>query len=353
VSEPIDSKRFFHPSFWKVNFLVWFGFGVIALLIRYIMHQDLGRAFGLTLAAETLGFFLSGVLRLLFLRLERLPFFRANIVAIAIVVTLLTAIVQSGLVQIVIRSTGWALPEWNAAERWVLLALLMWLVYLAWTLGYFWVQAEVAARDERIRAAESEAESHRLEARLLRAQLDPHFLFNSLNGIGSEISPHPETAGNMVRELADYLRFSLEHRHEVITSLAVELDATAAYLRIEKTRFGDRLQTRVTADQAARRMLVPSFLLQPLIENAVKHGFSSVEPPWSLSISASAVGEDLRIEVTNSGDSRHPHHGSGLGLESIRRRLNLHYPGRHRFEITEESGLVTARLILEGPPCFA
>jgi two-component system, LytTR family, sensor kinase len=353
MPEPAQPQQFFRPSFWRINFLVWFSFGVIALLIRYIMHQDFERALGLTLAAETLGFLLSGVLRFLYLRYENATFFRSNTVTIAVIVTLITAIIQSGLVQIFIRSTGWALPEWNAAERWILLAMLMWLVYLAWTLGYLWVRAEVSARDGRLSASEAKVEAHRLEARLLRAQLDPHFLFNSLNGIGSEIAPHPTTASNMVRELADYLRFSLEHRHEVITPLSIELDATAAYLRVEKTRFGDRLQTKVSADRNARTMLVPSFLLQPLVENAVKHGFSSVDPPWTLSISARAAGDVLTIEVANSGDSKHPHHGSGLGLESIRRRLELHYPSRHRFELGEESGIVTVRMILEGAPCFA
>lgn len=341
------------PSFWKVNLAVWFGFGMVAFLMRFIMHEDVERAFGLTLASESLGFLISCVLRGIFRAFERARFFRAHIVAIAFFMTLLAAVVQSGLIQVFVHATGWRLEEWSDAERWILLAISMWLVYFAWALGYFWVKAEFAAHEARLSAAEARCEAHRMEAQLLRAQLDPHFLFNSLNGIATEIGADSDTAGAMVRELADYLRFSIDHRHQIITSLAVELDATAAYLRVEKTRFGERLQARVEADGEARRRLVPSFFLQPLVENAVKHGFSSVEPPWALSISARAAGDSLTVEVANSGDSRHPRHGSGLGLETIRRRLDLHYPGRNHFEITEGDRLVTVRMTLEGEPCFA
>jgi LytS/YehU family sensor histidine kinase len=233
----------------------------------------------------------------------------------------------------------------------VLLALLMWIVYMAWSLGYFWVKAELAAHREALDATRARGEAQRIELQLLRAQLDPHFLFNSLNGIASEIRPNPEVATGMVRELADYLRYSLEHRDCLVTALSVELDAAAAYLRIEKTRFGDRLETEISADAAARAVKVPSFLLQPIVENAVKHGFSSVEPPWRLSISARAAEGGLDLAIQNSGLPDGVHHGTGLGLDTIRRRLALHYPGRHRFDIAGGNGMVTVTIHLEGEPC--
>ncbi len=334
-----------------LNATVWMAFGVIALLIRVIMHEDVGRALGLTFAAETLGFLLSGVLREFYKRIGGKHFLRMPVFAAALVLTFLTAVVQSGIVQLLVHWTGWHHVIWTGAERWVLLATSMWFVYMSWTLGYFWVKAELSAHAESLRAAESRHAAQKIELELLRAQLDPHFLFNSLNGIATEISSHPKAATEMVRELADYLRYSLDHRHEQITALAVELDAVAAYLRIEKSRFGDKIETAISADAKSRAARIPSFLLQPLIENAVKHGFASVPPPWKLGIMSQTTGDMLEITVSNSGHVRLEERAEGVGLTTVRRRLGLHYPERHRFMITEADGIVTARLELRGEPC--
>lgn len=334
-----------------VNLTVWMAFGVIALLIRVIMHEDVGRALGLTLAAETLGFLLSGVLREIYKRIGGKRFLRMPIFVAALMLTFVTAVVQSGIVQLLVHWTGWHHVIWSGAERWVLLATSMWFVYMSWTLGYFWVKAELSAHAESLHAAESRHAAQKIELELLRAQLDPHFLFNSLNGIATEIASHPQAATEMVRELADYLRYSLDHRHEQITPLAVEFDAVAAYLRIEKSRFGDKIETEISADAHARTTRIPSFLLQPLIENAVKHGFASVPPPWKLGMSARKTADALVIEISNSGHARLNERTEGVGLTTVRRRLGLHYPERHGFTISEVDGIVTARLELRGDPC--
>ncbi len=349
--EALRKKLLHPPSFWVLNFFAWCGFGLIALLVRYVMHDDLGRAVGLTIVAESVGFLCSGLLRQCYLWIGRGRFLRTPMFAVTLVLTLAMACAQALIVQLLVEMTGWRFLPWSTAERWVLLALLMWIVYMAWSLGYFWVKAELAAHQEAMDATKARGEAQRIELQLLRAQLDPHFLFNSLNGIASEIQPHPKMATGMVRELADYLRYSLEHRDQLVTPLAVELDAAEAYLRIEKARFGERLETEISADAAARAVKVPSFLLQPIVENAVKHGFSSVEPPWRLAISARVASGGLDLEVKNSGLPDGAHHGTGLGLDTIRRRLALHYPARHRFDITGGGGVVTVSIHLEGEPC--
>jgi LytS/YehU family sensor histidine kinase len=208
------------------------------------------------------------------------------------------------------------------------------------------------AQSEQERAKKAIEEAQRMELQLLRSQLDPHFLFNSLNGISAEISAHPEAARQMVNELSDYLRYSLEQRHRLATPLSTELDAMSAYLKIEQARFGERLQTSITADPAARRKIVPSFLLQPMIENAVKHGFHHDLSCWELRIFASLEGDRLVIEVRHLGRLGSEIH-DGVGLETLRRRLEIHYPGRHRFELAQNGDDIRARLELEGEPCFA
>jgi two-component system LytT family sensor kinase len=189
---------------------------------------------------------------------------------------------------------------------------------------------------------------------MLRAQLDPHFLFNSLNGIAAEIRPHPEVAVEMVGELSDYLRYSLDHRKQPIARLSTELGAMESYLRIERARFGDRLHFHVGASEPARRRLVPSFLLQPLVENAVKYGLDRSAAGLDIALHARVEGNLLAITVANSGtmapaELSHP----GLGLETLRRRLELHYPQRHAFTLEEHDGRVIATLQLWDPLCSA
>jgi LytS/YehU family sensor histidine kinase len=114
------------------------------------------------------------------------------------------------------------------------------------------------------------------------------------------------------------------------------------------------LQPSITATPATRQILVPSFLLQPLVENAFKHGFDQVPPPWSLHVGAEVEEGRLKIEVrnTNQPANHGPGDKSGLGLGLIRRRLQLHYPGRHRFHLQQAEGWTVATVELEGLPCF-
>jgi len=352
----LDALRIhiFHPPrFWRINFLVWLTFGFLAFTIRYIMHQDMERAVGLTLAAESLGFFLSGGLRAFFKRLEPDKILRPGLFVRAVLLTLATGLIQAALVQALVFALNWHSLRWTPWDRWLLLAASMWFVYLAWTLGYFWVRAEIQAHETRLQAAEARAEAQRMELQLLRFQLDPHFLFNSLNGVLSEIPQHPAAAMEMLSEVSSYLRYSLDHRHELLSRLSVEMDATSAYLKIQKARFGDNLRTQTDAPAAARAMTVPSFILQPLVENAFKHGFPSVQPPWELFLSASLEDDSLVIRVRNSGRLAPATPESGLGLDTIRRRLQIHYPGRHRFDIAVNEDIVTATLELHGAPCSA
>jgi len=350
--DALRNQLFHPPRFWRINFLVWLTFGFLAFTIRYIMHQDLERAFGLTIAAESLGFVISGALRQIYkARKPGMP--RAGFFLRAVLLTLVAGLFQAALVQGLVFTLNWHSLRWTPWDRWLLLAASMWVVYLAWTLGYFWVKAEILSHKKSLQVAEARAEAQRMEVQLLRFQLDPHFLFNSLNGVLSEIPQHPAAAMEMLSELSSYLRYSLEHRHELLSRLSVELDATSAYLKIQKARFGVNLLTQIEAPAAARAVPVPSFLLQPLVENAFKHGFPSVQPPWELSLSASLENERLLIQVRNSGRLALATLENGVGLDTIRRRLQIHYPERHRFEITGEADIVVATLELVGRPCSA
>ncbi|MGA0175142.1 MAG: sensor histidine kinase, partial [Chthoniobacterales bacterium] len=327
-------------------------YGLLAFAIRMAWGQTPLRAAASTLMFEGTCLLLSLVLRMCYRRLDRV--FGLLPAMLLIVLSLIAAAVQGAVAAGFTLLTGWHNPMLDFFATTTLRLLLMWATFMAWSLGYYWLWADTERSRESDRRQEAQRESQRMELQMLRSQLDPHFLFNSLNGIAAEIRPHPQAAVDMVGQLSDYLRYSLDHRKQPIARLSTELGAMESYLGIERARFGDRLHFTVEAAESARMRLVPSFLLQPLVENAVKHGLDRSAGTLDINLHARTEGNLLEITVSNSGSlspGALPH--EGLGLETLRRRLDLHYPQRHRFQLEENNGRVTARLLLWDPPCSA
>lgn len=352
-------SRWIQRPFWQLNLAFWVLFGTGAFGVRLLLHEDIFQALVFTAIMEFTSIVLCYGLR--FLYRNTASEFGLQATFILILASLGAAMGQTLVGTGFTVLTGWHNSLMDFFVTISLRVTIMWFVFLNWSLGYFWWRSEVGrTRQARLRAA-AQREAHRLELQMLRAQLDPHFLFNSLNGIAAEIEPHPEAATAMVEELAGYLRYSLAHRKQAIGVLSSELEAMAAYLEIERARFGERLHPVVRATDSARQCRVPSFLLQPLVENAVKHGLENALECVDLEICAITEGDVLIITVSNTGNltSSSGHEESlgervgGLGLENLRRRLELHYPGRAEFTLQENNGRVLATLHLHGPPCSA
>jgi two-component system LytT family sensor kinase len=339
-------------SFAKVNLLAWVLFGAVAIYVRWLLQDDLVRAVGFTLVVESAAFLLSLVLLVIYERCG--VSFQLRTAILVAGLSLLASLILASLAHLFADLADWHNPLFTQMENAMLRAILMWIVFLCWSFAYFWLRTEAALKTETRIAEEAVQDSHRIELQMLRAQLDPHFLFNSLNGIAAEISPHPEIAREMVRKLSLYLRYSLDHRKRSISPLSDELHAMECYLDIEQARFGDRLSVTIHASEEARWWNVPSFLLQPLVENAIKHGLHESRRRLDLGIQADVIAGALELVVTNSGQLRRPGNGGiSLGLDTLSRRLDLHYPGRHRFELTGDGDRVRAFLQLQGEPCSA
>jgi two-component system LytT family sensor kinase len=341
-------------KFWRWNIGLWTALAVPMFLVRFAMHQNALRAFGLTLFQETLSILLCGLLHWAYSWwMKHRHDFNVSAATILIALSLAATGMQSMAVLYLVHLTGWDNPLWSPLEEWLMRLLFYWLIYMAFSLLYFWLQAERHAHEKSKLAAESKAAAQRMELQLLRAQLDPHFLFNSLNGVATIIPTNPDAAVSMVLDLSDYLRYSLENRNSSIIPLAAEIDAMNAYLKIEKARFGDQMFMRVTADEDARSRTIPCFLLQPLVENAVKHGFQTADPPWKVMLHAETLGDSVVVTVINKGRLSPDPYGTGLGLQILRRRLHIHYPKRHRLNLHQDGDTVCAELQLEGEPCSA
>jgi two-component system, LytTR family, sensor kinase len=191
---------------------------------------------------------------------------------------------------------------------------------------------------ERTRAAELERQlaTSRLEA--LRMQLHPHFLFNTLHTIAGLIVEQPPSARRMVIALGELLRLTLNDTERLVRSLAEELEFADLYLGIEKLRIGDRLVIDYDIEPEATRAEIPQLLLQPLFENAVRHGAARITGVCELRFKACRDGERLRLTISNDGPV-HPRplrsSQSGVGLTNTKDRLRLHYKDSFTFQYAE------------------
>jgi two-component system sensor histidine kinase AlgZ len=187
---------------------------------------------------------------------------------------------------------------------------------------HYLIGAFAARQEATERALEFEIASREAELRALRAQIHPHFLFNSLNSINALIAGKPEEARRLCVRLGDFLRRSLTLGSRDTIPLAEELDLAEQLLEIEKVRFGARLGHELRADDAALACAVPPLVLQPVVENAITHGIAQMLEGGTVRITATKDGPELLIAVENPRDPESPgRRGAGIGLQNVKRRL--------------------------------
>jgi sensor histidine kinase YesM len=219
--------------------------------------------------------------------------------------------------------------------------LLAWMVVagIVVTLDLRRRSAHAAVERERLRALVAE---QRLVA--LTGQLQPHFLFNTLQGISTLIHRDPEAADEMLSRLSDLLRDLLKHRDSPMVSLHDELRYVRTYLEISKSRFSDRLDFTIDLDPDASSAKVPLFILQPLVENALHHGIGARAEGGSVAVRAKRTDSRIVLEVEDNGGGWSDT-GDGVGLSNTRERLEAMFEDDHTFRISSNvSGGVTARI---------
>ncbi|HLT64429.1 MAG TPA: histidine kinase [Pseudohongiella sp.] len=209
-------------------------------------------------------------------------------------------------------------------------------ILMLWSILYFCIKYYQLFQSEKEKSLRSEALAHEAQLRMLRYQLNPHFLFNTLNAISTLILVRStDQANDMVTRLSKFLRYSLEHDPLDKVDLAHELGSLRLYLDIEKVRFEDRLRLEFDVCPASEKGLVPSMLLQPLVENSIKHAISRSEDGGTIWISARVNDKKhLCITVADDGPGSVNHPESiGVGLKNIRDRLREIYGENHQLEL--------------------
>ena len=209
-------------------------------------------------------------------------------------------------------------------------------VLLCWTGIYFGIKYYESLQQQREATLRAATLAQEAQLKMLRYQLNPHFLFNTLNAISTLIlDSENRTANQAVMRLSEFLRYTLDQDPMKKVTLRQEIEAMNLYLTTEKLRFGDRLRLEFAVEERALEALVPSLLLQPLIENAVKYAVSPSEQGGAIRVEGRARGAMLELAVADDGpglnSSAAPGAGRGVGLRNTRERLAVLYDDRHRF----------------------
>src|SRR5690554_3150684 len=284
------------------------------------------------------GFLLTIPLRYLYQRVwERHPWWLfVTVLAASFVVASLWAVIDN--------ATYWEIYQFGYRPMNPLMyfnhTLVKLYIILSWSGLYFVIKYYQMLQDEKQKALTAVSMAHQSQLKMLRYQLNPHFLFNTLNAISTLILVNEnKTANRMVSKLSDFLRSSLDNDPIKRITLTREIDALLLYLDIEKVRFAERLQVQVNISASAERALVPSMILQPLIENSIKYAVAKLETPGIVQVDADVVGEQLVIEIRDNGPvaysaSKYQVNGRGVGLKNTEERLRALYGKHYSFNLS-------------------
>nr|MDA3854067.1 histidine kinase [Bacteroidales bacterium] len=215
------------------------------------------------------------------------------------------------------------------------------IILIAWSGFYFGIKYAMDWQKEKEKALTAQAMAHKAQMQMLRYQLNPHFLFNSLNSIQVLVDENQEHAKEMIGELSEFLRYSLLHKEATFVNLSNEIEAIKHYFSIEKKRFEEKLIIQYAIDDNVKSVQVLTFLLHPLIENAVKYGMRTSPMPLTIKLAISRTDFGIMIEVCNTGkwveSSKDPSHkGTGTGLTNVKERLENAYGKDYYFNIVKK-----------------
>ena len=318
--------------YWKCQIAGWSFYGLLAAGIPTLYG---GMRWTVALRAAVgiaIGLFLSDQLRRFMLRRgwTRLPLHRLapRVVLTAVIVAALMVLILLPLLLVNITATELTGPLTTIFSIHLIFVLGWILLYL----GYHNLRRVHLAEAEKLRL---ELAMRETELSALRAQLNPHFLFNSLNSLRALITENPPRAQQAVTRLAALLRHTLQLSRARTTSLEDELEATKHYLELESLRFESRLRYEIDSDVRLSDVAVPPMLIQNLVENAIKHGIARLPEGGSVRVAVRGSSQDLHIQVTNTGTLADEPGQRGIGLTNSLERLRLMFGKRVSFQLRQ------------------
>jgi two-component system LytT family sensor kinase len=322
--------------FWTLNVIGWHGYGISFYVGTLLIHDKPVNYEFVILIAAVAGFLLTLILRSIcrFLWGRPPPAILAGGVLAAYGLALVWRVIINVTYQHLVEP-DWMFKHWYELFDGAVSATYM---FACWIGLYFGFKYYDSIQREREAALRAMSLAQQAQLKMLRYQLNPHFLFNTLNAISTLVLDNRnKVANSVVTGLSDFLRYTLDQDPMKKVTLAQEVEALKLYLDIEKMRFGDRLHLQIEIAPEASQALVPSLLLQPLIENAIKYAVSPREQGGRLLIEARLVNGSLQLGVRDDGpgitDATRIDNGKGVGLRNTRERLQVLYGAASTFTI--------------------
>lgn len=341
------------PSFWTIQLIGWIVYFVVIYVTFLTIAQPenfLNLVYLKGFRALT-GFFLTSIfLRPIYKAFEN-RFLIKRLILLVLICAVIFGAAWTAIEMVYIYLTSFPFNANNYLARSPRIALDYAMTLTAWSALYLVMKNWLARQKEREKALQSAALANQAQLETLRYQLNPHFLFNALNSIRASVSEDGNRARQMITQLSEFLRHSLISVENKEIPLREELEAARNYLAIEKIRFEENLEVEYDVEEKAEEFLVPCFLLNPLVENAVKHGLQVSPKPLRIKISARLEIESLVLEVANTGNLNNLQNSNGqhltgtkMGLKNVRQRLEKLYGEKGNFEIKQEGESVVAKI---------
>ena len=321
--------------FWILNIAGWTGY-TLAAWLGALAHEKPESYFAVISAVAVAGLIISILLRLIYRQLwGRSP------LTLAIGMLVACYIFSFGWRWLNnVLYWDWVKDAWRPEHLMDFVSGILGSFYilLCWSGLYFGIKYYLQLQEQTEQTLKATSAAHQAQLKMLRYQLNPHFLFNTLNAISTLILDGAnETANKAVSRLSDFLRYTLDNDPMSRVTLGSELSAIDLYLEIEKVRFGDRLVIEKSIEAKAQDALVPSLILQPLIENAIKYAITPSEEGGTLRISARVQHKTLVLQISDSGpglgNGNNGQKSSGVGLKNTRERLQQLFGDQQAFTL--------------------
>lgn len=343
--------------YWLAQFLGWFGiFGINAFVSYSTSGYDI-KNLVINGSIALFGILLTEVFRQILIKWNwfenKVGYLILKSLGISLILAIIHFVGYDGvreLLDIPKSNEEGDLKELSDVGRIMLNVLSVWIYHILWIILYFAFHFAYKSRQESIKNLQLEALQTEIELNNLKSQLNPHFMFNSLNSIRALIDIEPKSAKQSITQLSNILRSSLQMGRKNVVPISEEIDLVENYLKMEKIRFEERLQYEFDIDPKLNSFEIPPLVIQTLVENSIKHGVSSLIAGGKVIVSISSDKNKKIIRVTNNGKLKSKSNSrSGIGIENTQRRLDLVYGKNADFKLYEKDGLVHAEIVIKEP----
>jgi signal transduction histidine kinase len=340
----LTDKPFFadkNRAFWNLHSAGWAGAVILRAASGIAQGQPVSFLVPILISAVT-GYSITLLLSVIYrFLIDQRPFITWSLTFVAVSLATIGYAYMDVWVLQTIRD---GVDETPFAQLWLAAIYINSVLLAAWSALYYAINYFVRAEEQADQMMRLEAQATSAQLTMLRYQLNPHFLFNTLNSISTLVLlKQTEQANAMLSRLSSFLRFTLINEAAAKVPLTQEIETLKLYLDIEKMRFEERLRTYFTIEPAVENALVPSLLLQPLVENAIKYAVTPKEEGADISVTAQLVGQRVRITVSDTGPGLQPGQqdhslSTGVGMANTRERLAQAYGDDQRFEHYVKAG---------------